>query len=216
MSDLWGVIFDVGTLVIAAAGVWFAKQQLTRSAEALEASARANELGAKALEASSKSNELGAKALESSFKSNELARLMALLQLETMMGEARLRIVEAFRELEKSRQSGSSVEGSGSGQFGRAVVEGYLNLLDRFCSCVRQGIIPEDTYRRDYRDLIKEAISVHSAFFGSATNFRHIQHVHSAWADDKTAIDMPWDSSYAIVTATQVKALGPGVTGTGT
>lgn len=192
------LIFNIATLVIAAVGVWVAAKQLTRSADALQASATANELGAKAL--------------QSSAKSNELEKLMAVLQLETMMADARLRIMEAFRQFQISRQSGSSTaeQDKHDEQYRRALVQQYLNLLDRFCSCVRRGIVAEETYRRDYRDLIRGAINENSEFFSEATDFRHIKHVHAAWADERSAVDMSWESTPAIAGASKPKALAQG------
>ena len=160
-------MIEVLALAVAAAGVAVAWVQLGRGVGAIDRATAANRL---AVEANTRAAD-----------ANQLSALMALLQVEAEIRRARDLLAVAAGD----RKAGKSTDA-----YLNARIEGYLNALDRFCSCVRYGLFDESVYRREYRVLLHEAIKNNEDFFGAATPYRNITHVHGQWADDKDAHDL--------------------------
>lgn len=157
------IAFDVATIAIALLGVGVAYFQLRRAADALERSAEANQLTAEA---------------------NNISNLMAVLQLEENINQAGYRLLDAVKQYNTDPISQN-------GDYVKVCTERFLNAIDRFCQCIRSGIVDEDVYRRDYRQRIADAVEKNKEFFGPTTPFLHIQHIYQSWKADKSAVDMP-------------------------
>ncbi|KON88016.1 hypothetical protein AF332_15100 [Sporosarcina globispora] len=63
-------------------------------------------------------------------------------------------------------------------------IENYLNSLDRLCACIRRGHVPEDEYRKDYRDVIKQTIKNYKSYFGPGTSFTNILKLNEKWSEE--------------------------------
>ena len=130
----------------------------------------------------------GAKALEDSANSNHLSALMAMLQIESTVNDAKRRLVDSAREL-RSKKSVSNAAAKEAEEYMELCVEGYLDSLDRLCSAIRYGLVDEVMYRKDYRIVLRQAVKEHPARFAAGTNFRHIRFVNERWSEDKSARD---------------------------
>lgn len=154
-------VFEILTTVIALLGVAIAAIQLRRAADALERSAEANQISAQA---------------------NNIANLMAVLQLEESINQAGYQLADASRK----HTAEGTPETAG---FVDVCIERYLNAIDRFCQCLRSGIVDEDMYRRDYRQRIANAVEKNEKFFRTTTPYLHIKHVYQSWKADRSAVD---------------------------
>lgn len=183
----WLTLSNIESCAVIA-GTLFAAYQLFYARKALQRSAEANELSKLALERSAEANEQGRQALQRSADANEhaaeagdVSQLMVVLQIENQLAEARLKLIETRIEMgmdESQLELGL-----------KALQEHYLNALDRFCHCVRLGLVEETTYRKDYRTRVTDALKEHPQFFGESSPFQHIKSVNAAWAGDGNGDD---------------------------
>lgn len=66
----------------------------------------------------------------------------------------------------------------------------YFNSLDRLCASIRLGLIPEGSYRQDYRKLLEKHIETNTGLFEeSTTGHPHMLHVHRCWKAERSAVD---------------------------
>jgi hypothetical protein len=165
-------IADVAGLVAALAaggGVWVAWNQLGRLAD---------------------SNESAARSAESAAKSAESAAVANVIQIDTLRREAALRLEEAglaVANLKTRKEAGETItehEVTVADLRLNGAIDNYLNALDRICSFLRKGALPEDEYRPDYREIINEAIAKYESRFGGAQNhFRNVKAIYDSWRE---------------------------------
>lgn len=130
----------------------------------------------------------GAKALEASARANHLSALTAMLQIESSINGARSRLIDSARTL-RSKKSESIAAAREAEEYMELCIEGYLDALDRLCSAIRYGLVAEKIYRKDYREVLQQAVRKHPNRFAAGTHFRHIRFVEGRWSDDKSAKD---------------------------
>jgi len=155
------IALGIVSAVIALVGLMFAAFQIRRAADALERSAEANQLTAEA---------------------NNISNLMAVLQLEESINQAGYRLLDAVKEDDDNHTMRNA-------SYIKVCTERYLNAIDRFCQCIRTGIVDEEIYRQDYRRRIEEAVEKNSGSFGTTTSYLHVMHVYQSWKADKSAVD---------------------------
>lgn len=133
--------------------------QTTSTSRALNRSTRANELSAGA---------------------NELTALTAVLALENAMKDARGEVSDA-----------STLHISKPDELSRLrldqKVESYLNLVERFCACIRWGFVDEALFRADYRTIVGDVFENNPT--ETLVRYRHIRHVYDAWQNDRSAVE---------------------------
>ena len=130
-------------------------------------------VGVSALARTAEANELSAEA-------GDVAQLMVILALENQLGDAKIKILEATHN-----RADEAVLAP--------LIEHFLNTLDRFCHCVRLGLVNETTYRKDYKGRIKEAIRANPKHFTTGSPFLHIVHVDRLWTDEQDAADLHYE-----------------------
>ncbi len=141
-------------VVVAAAAVYVAYKQLSRMVDGIHEAIAAN----------------------------RTASLMAVLSIEQMIVEARVRFEDANHALEKNGADPALIELQETRR------EQYLNAIDRLCACIRNGHVDEAEYKADFRDTIFELVDTYAALFAANTNHRHIKHVHDAWKAERPAL----------------------------
>lgn len=63
-----------------------------------------------------------------------------------------------------------------------ALVEAYLNALDRFASSILHGQFPDRKLRPDYRGYIETALRESADKFGPGTRFKNVLKLHDKWS----------------------------------
>lgn len=122
------------------------------------------------------------KQVEAAVKSNSIGELNALLALEELIADRRLRLSQAGIAVKECKDKSSESFDSLVLQFDEAK-QMYLNGLDRFCFCVLKGLLQDEDMRLEYREIIKTAIKDFSDDFGTGTPYRNIKKVYEKWAD---------------------------------
>ena len=143
-------------ILVAAAGVWVANKQLGRAVDSIREAVAAN----------------------------RTASLMAVLSIEQLVADARVRFEDANHQLRIDPTSAATIE------LQEARREQFLNAVDRLCACIRKGYVDEDEYKADYRDMVFEIVATYPALFAADTDHRHIKHVHDAWKDERRALQV--------------------------
>lgn len=117
---------------------------------------------------------------------NRQAAVVLVVQLETAMLEARNSMSETGRLIHTAPTSSDPKYASLLQIQMKEAKEAYLNLLDRYCACVRRKIVPEQEAKKDYRDQIREVVKSeeYKNFFGPATTYQNIQKLAEKWADE--------------------------------
>ena len=122
------------------------------------------------------------KQVEAAVKSNSIGELNALLALEEQIADRRLRLSQAGIAVNECKDQSSESFDSLVLQFNEAK-QMYLNGLDRFCFCVRKGLLQDEDMRLEYREIITAAIKDFPDDFGKGTPYRNISKVYEDWAD---------------------------------
>lgn len=107
-------------------------------------------------------------------EAGEVVNLMAVIHLENTLAEALLRAEESRRRGEDNAE---------------LHLKFALDVLNRFCHCVRLGFVDENIYRVDYRSKIDDMIREHGARFDGTSTYQHTISVIKAWRDEKSAAD---------------------------
>lgn len=122
-------------------------------------------------------------------EANKIANLMAVIDLERSIAEARYRIAAAVARLGECPQDPEDRDFKIAKALYAEAKEQYLNVSDRLCSCIIRGLVDEEIYRRDYRQWVVETVAQHREQLGPDTRHRNILEVHEKWSEDKSARD---------------------------
>lgn len=127
-----------------------------------------------------------AQSVDEAVKANSLSTLNTVLTLEENVRRGRERLASATNEVNKlsANQNPSKVEVDFVGKSLNEAIENYLSSLDRLCACIRRNYVPEDEYRRDYREGIKTTIRNYASHFGPGNPYINIVKLNDKWSEE--------------------------------
>ena len=145
---------QIGILVAAFIGVWFAARQLSKMAESIEKASR----------------------------SNDLAVLDMVLKIEDSINERKARVDEITYRIQ-ANAGVLTTESAGLLQAQlNSAVESYLNAMDRLCACIIRGTIPEKDYKEDYVEALPALIETYNKHFkGIERRYKNILDLRERW-----------------------------------
>lgn len=123
--------------------------------------------------------------VEQGSEANKLQHLLALLALEERLMDHRCRFSAAgvrLAELGANGPADPATFQAAKLQFDETK-QVYLNVLDRFCSCILRGWLREEDLRVDYREYVATIIRDLEADFRPGTIYRNIVRLHERWAE---------------------------------
>lgn len=132
-----------------------------------------------------------AQSADSAQKANVISTLNSMLLMEGIMGDRRVLVKEAALECAKLAVREKNGEDLSQEEYALAdfrlqeAKENYLNAIDRLCASFLRDLVPEETYRTDYKQFIIDLVrnSEFKDSFGPGTPFRNIVHLYERWVD---------------------------------
>jgi len=167
--ELAQIILGSGMLLVTGAAVGVAYCQLKAANKQLEGIATASKQTARA---------------------NQISNVMAVIQLESSIAEARYHYTEALARFATLGDTPDPKALDFAKAIKAAAEEQYLNTVDRLCTCIIRRQVDEEVYRRDYRKLIcTDLVKDFKEYLGVGTRYPNIVAVQQAWDNDKSAVD---------------------------
>lgn len=65
-----------------------------------------------------------------------------------------------------------------------AIIENWLNSVDRLCFCIKRNFFTEKDWKLEYRDFIKEIIQSFEYKFRADTKYNNILELNKKWSSE--------------------------------
>lgn len=116
-------------------------------------------------------------------KSLRMNSLMAVLQIESEINSRKEKLNELAARIRQEGNKSKPDEGLIlilNDQLD-AVVQNYLNAVDRLAFCILNGFVPDKDWRTEYRNAIASDVKSYESKFGPSTPYRNILDLNAKW-----------------------------------